>query len=75
MSVFYTNKHPIFSGNNEDGSPKFIPEGTAFTIVSIQNMGYDLKIVDKEKRDEFGQAFLCFMPEMLNAAFTANDYI
>jgi len=74
---FYINKYPIIKMHNYNNDEnETLPEGLAFTIVGINNMGYTLKPVKEIKYTEKeARAILDFTPEMLRDAFTEVDYL
>lgn len=74
---FYINKYPIITLHQYNGKDnETLPEGLAFTIDGISNMGYSLKPVKKLNYKE-GQCavMLDFSPEILKSAFNEVDFL
>jgi len=45
---FYTNKYPVgYAYNSETKESEILPVGTVFTIESINNDSFDLKVVGR----------------------------
>ena len=74
---FYINKYPIIKLHNYNADEnEVLPEGLAFTISGISNMGYTLKPVKEIKYEKTeARPILEFSPEMLRDAFTEVDYL
>lgn len=71
--MFYINKYKIIvleRPKNEKNDE--FPVGTCFTIVSIGSIGFQLSPLKKPSFDSY---YLEYSPSMLEAAFTAVDYI
>lgn len=70
---FYTNKYPINDGyDNETKESRVLPQGTVFTIESINGNCFDMKPVQKGV-GTMGSYLVDVA--MLQIGFTESDYI
>ena len=79
MPKFYCNKFPLMIGTDENNKPILLPEGTAFTVVSVWGDSVHLNTL---KKTEVKNPNLYGYPGctgvsvgVLNFAFTENDTI
>jgi len=74
---FYINKYPILIIQNYNGEDnEVMPQGLAFTISGMSNMGFLLKPVKEIKYEETqARPILDFTPDMLRDGFNEVDYL